>query len=114
MTPRDKVMADIKEVAKWHGVSVRLILSPDRHRCVVAARNAAYWLLWFKYGYSLPKIGRFFGRNHTTVLFGIGAHQGRISGPRCWHEAYTRKKRNNARAAIRNWRNRRDQQRAAA
>jgi len=114
MTPRERVMSDIKEVARWHGIPVYRLMSADRHREVVAARNAAYWLVWFKYGYSLPKIGRLFGRNHSTVLFGIGAHQGKINGPRCWHEAYTRKKRNNARAAIRSWRRRRDAQRAAA
>lgn len=75
MTPRAKYTAEIAEVAKWYGVPVWAVISPEKTRTVVKARRAAAWMLRFKYGFSHERIGRIMGgKDHSTIIFAIGMH----------------------------------------
>lgn len=62
----------IAHVAKQTGVSVRSILGLDRFIPVVSARAECAYHLWsrknVKHGVSLPAIGRWLLRDHTSVL----------------------------------------------
>ena len=58
------------EVSKRLGIPIDAIFSGYRGKSVVAARQEAM-ALCRKHGYSLPEIGRFFNRDHTTVLHAV-------------------------------------------
>lgn len=66
MTPR--VHAYAWEAANRNGVSVYAILSPDRRRNVVLARNEVMRRLRWQDGFSTSQIGRWMGRDHSTVI----------------------------------------------
>lgn len=70
----DSVHAVVAEIARMHGVEASAMRSPDRTDRVVAARNHAMAVLRFTKEWSLTRIGRHFGRDHSTVLFAIGSH----------------------------------------
>lgn len=68
------------EVAGAHGVPLKRLLSPSRFTPVVRARweamariRAVQWPDG-RPRYTLPQIGRFLGRDHTTVIHGIRRH----------------------------------------
>jgi chromosomal replication initiator protein len=70
---REKRIAIVRNVAREHGVRIDLILAPAntpgaRLAHVVAARAKAMHLIRVLLGDSYPKIGAFFGRDHTTVI----------------------------------------------
>jgi chromosomal replication initiator protein len=58
-------------VAAETGVSVEAIRSISRRTHHVRARQIVMFVLRNQWGASLPKIGRFLGRDHTTVLHGV-------------------------------------------
>lgn len=73
---RIKTMREIVDAVAWkHNVTTADILGPGRRRDIVAARMEAYWLCSKKTRCSLPQIGKFFDRDHTTVLHGIRVHE---------------------------------------
>lgn len=68
-------------VAERHGLTIDDLLGGRRTQDVSEARHEAMWVIrnvlkddgnprW-----SLPTIGRIFNRDHTTVLWGVRAHQ---------------------------------------
>ncbi len=57
-------------VAMEYKVRPAEMRGPDRHKQFVEAR----WVAWAEMvdrGYSYPQIGRFFGRDHSTVMHGV-------------------------------------------
>ena len=63
----------IGAVAESFDVPVELLCSRDRHRSVVKARQALYWLLRRTTELSSPEIGRALERDHATILTGVRA-----------------------------------------
>jgi chromosomal replication initiation ATPase DnaA len=64
---RPTIAAIATVVSEEFGFDIR---KPGR----VYARAHARWLAWYvarQHGYSLPEIGRYFGMDHTTVLYGV-------------------------------------------
>ena len=59
------------QVAKFPGVTVEQIMSTARHRPIFLARAVAMAKIRSELAWSLPKIGRFFNRDHTSVLHSI-------------------------------------------
>lgn len=59
--------------AQKHNVKMSDILSRSRKAHIARARHEAFYLSR-RDGFSYPKIGRFFGRDHTTVMHGIKRH----------------------------------------
>lgn len=55
------------------------ILGGDRRRRASRPRHAAMWLAFKTTPRSIADIGRAFGRHHTTVLYGIEAHERRLA-----------------------------------
>ena len=47
------------------------ILGRDRRPLIAAARHEAIWRVRRVTGWSLPRLGRFFKRDHTTVLHSV-------------------------------------------
>jgi chromosomal replication initiator protein len=71
----------ISETAERHGYSVKEMTGPARYASLCRARFEAMWLAYQVKRpdgtrlYSLPQIGRAFGRDHTTVINAIRRHE---------------------------------------
>jgi hypothetical protein len=63
-------------------VSIADILGRDRRPLIAAARHEAIWRVRRVTGWSLPRLGRFFNRDHTTVLHSVREMEKRLAhGP---------------------------------
>lgn len=60
-----------QEVAQKHSVPMTDMFSARRNKEAVAARHEAFYRCSVETSMSLPQIGRRFGRDHTTILYGI-------------------------------------------
>ncbi len=60
----------VKTAAIINNVSVGDMMSKNRQRPIVNARNFVYWFLR-EQGYSLTSIGEKFDRDHATVINGL-------------------------------------------
>jgi len=91
LTPADVVielgardlLALVVDVCRTRGVKLDDLCGRARSRSVSRARQEVWWRLRTdpeRY-FSLPEIARLFGRDHTTVLAGVAAHEHRTSSP---------------------------------
>jgi len=64
----------IRYIAEKHGVRVVEILSQNKLRDIVFARQEAMAVIDKRFSLGSIEIGRIFNRDHTTVLYGIKAH----------------------------------------
>jgi len=64
------------EVAVKHEITVEEMAGPKRQPRQIHPRHEAMFKMR-KVGYSYSEIGRFFGRDHTTVMHGVRAHEAR-------------------------------------
>jgi chromosomal replication initiation ATPase DnaA len=68
------------EIARQHGFTFRQLISPRRNQKLAIARQHAMYELDRRTSLSLPQIGKLLGgRDHTTVLHGIRAHEARLA-----------------------------------
>lgn len=61
----------IDKVAETNEVSVKKLISKDRYRELVLARNMAYYILHTAYKQKASQIAPHFKRDRTTVLHGL-------------------------------------------
>jgi hypothetical protein len=74
-----KTMRQIaREVSAQHGVPLVDMLSARRDRPTVYARQEAIYRMRTETLRSLPEIGRFFHRDHTTALHSVRTHKERM------------------------------------
>ena len=66
----------VEPVLQRHQLTYKDVAGRDRRGHVVAARHECMWVLR-QAGMTLPKIGRFLRRDHTTVLYGVLQHDRR-------------------------------------
>lgn len=75
-----RARAVLNDVAQRHGLDLSDMLAEGRRRALAHARFEAMWLLRELRGrdgrrlFSLPRIGRVFGRDHTSVHHGLRRH----------------------------------------
>lgn len=67
------------EVADKHRISLFDIRSHRRSQPLVRARQEAMYRCRMETSKSYPQIGRFFKRDHTTVIHAVEAHQQRMA-----------------------------------
>lgn len=68
-----RIDAIIAACARRHRVSVADILGPRRFKHIVAARWEAIRAVAAEFPeFSTPRLGRIFGRDHTTILWALG------------------------------------------
>jgi len=70
ITPRQKNLNDIAEIAEEHGYTIHDILGPSRLMHLVSVRRKCMVMLREK-GYSTTEIGRIMNRDHTTVVHSL-------------------------------------------
>lgn len=69
--PGQPALKIIAEVAEEHGVSVAALLGPCKVRELAVPRMLAYHRIRAELGYSYPRIGRIFKRDHSTIIYGV-------------------------------------------
>lgn len=69
------------DVCQKHRVSAQELLSSRRLKAFVLARQEFCWRARRETEASLPEIGKFIGRDHTTVIHSIERHEQRVAAP---------------------------------
>lgn len=74
---RRGLFALLDSVCQQRGVMLEEVCGPGRARSVARARHELWWRIRAlpDRHYSYPEIARMFGRDSTTVLHGVAAHQ---------------------------------------
>lgn len=86
---REIMIRAVAEASAVTGVTEREIRSRERgDKLTSQARQAAMWQA-HQHGLSYPVIGRFFRRNHTTVMHAVKAAQERINANMAHQDALT-------------------------
>jgi chromosomal replication initiation ATPase DnaA len=67
ITPRQRNLNDIAEIAEAHYLTVEDILGPSRLKYLVSVRRKCIYMLRDK-GYSTTEIGRIMNRDHSTIV----------------------------------------------
>jgi chromosomal replication initiation ATPase DnaA len=81
-SPAGRIAEVVARVARAHGVTVEDILGRATEIKVVHARHEAFYAVKVASGVSWARIGRIFGRDHSTVLHGVKAYKARASAER--------------------------------
>lgn len=68
----------VADIALIYGLTADDIFSQRRTRTISAARHHVMFEIAQRTEWSLSQIGRFLGRDHTTVLHGVRLHKERI------------------------------------
>lgn len=77
--PDGRSVHDImQDVCSQHGISMVDLIGPKRNKKFVRARQHAMWLCHRHTPFSTVRLGKFFQRDHTTVLHAIQAHEKRM------------------------------------
>ena len=79
-TPQLPMAKIAREVAYKYAVTVNDIRSERRAPYLVAARHEVFWRCKTETENSYPAIGKFFRRDHTTVIAGVRKHEARLAG----------------------------------
>jgi chromosomal replication initiation ATPase DnaA len=61
----------VREVSQRHGVPEDDIMGPRRFAYIVPARREAMYRVFNELDWTMERVGRFFNRDHTTVLHNI-------------------------------------------
>jgi len=84
---RGPTMAQIAaEVAAKHGLTVEELRGPARGFKVAHPRQEAMARMRAETSQSLTAIGRYFGRDHTTVMHGVRTHNAAEADLKAWRE----------------------------
>ena len=71
----------IRETARYFNISEATIRSTQRNKGTAEARQVAMYLIRTMTNLSLPDVGEHFGRDHTTVLYGVGKVETMLNDP---------------------------------
>lgn len=73
--PRPTLQELAEEIAEVYGIAVHELRGPSREWSICHPRQHFMAIAYAESGKSLPQIGRFLRRHHTTVLTGLRAHK---------------------------------------
>lgn len=74
MTPKDITEQRLKIIAGAYGVTLEEVRSSERQPGTVRARDAIAYYLWSAKKWSLPRIGLYLRRDHSSVASALGRH----------------------------------------
>lgn len=72
---KPSIASIVARVAEAHGVPVTQIRGDSRSVSIVNARREAMYLAYQTGAFSMPQVGHFFSRDHTTVLHAIRRYE---------------------------------------
>lgn len=61
----------IRDAIENTGYTIEELMSDRRHQPLVEARQELYWQIYKNTDWSLPRIGKLFRKDHTTILHGV-------------------------------------------
>lgn len=70
LTPREKNLADIGEIAYKYGLTVDDMIGKRKHKMLMNARRECVAMLRAK-GLSTPQIGKIMNRDHSTIVHSL-------------------------------------------
>lgn len=73
-----KIRRRVAAIARKHGVTVEALIAKHDRRGLSDARAEAWYVVRFFSDASLPMIGAWFDRDHSTILNGIRKHEERL------------------------------------
>lgn len=76
---RKQALPTLKRIATEHHISVDAMMSRSRQPDLVRARVRAMAVLRWSTGWSLPDLGRLFGRDHTTILAAVRSYEAELN-----------------------------------
>ncbi len=65
----EEFLQTIQKIADYYGLSNEDLLGTGRTKELVGARAIAMWVAKKSYGWTLDKIGKFFKKNHSSVIY---------------------------------------------
>jgi chromosomal replication initiation ATPase DnaA len=71
-TPTPYIIDLVNATAPLYGTTPQAVLGRCRHKLTVAARYECIARAAFETGASSTQLGRWFGRDHTTILYALG------------------------------------------
>lgn len=74
----DAAFAIVMEVGRKYDVTLPEMMSSVRRHKFVDARHEAWWRMRHELGHSYPRIGRAFGKDHTSIVHGVQRYEERI------------------------------------
>lgn len=77
-SPKSRMKRILIDTSEKYGVSVEDMLSTNRGKSLVVARQEAIYRTRTEVGRSLAEIGRYYNKDHSTVFHAITAHQKRM------------------------------------
>ena len=75
---KSRMTAVIRETAEKHGLTEKELMAATRKVNVVKARQEAIYRIRHEVQKSMSEIGRFFNKDHTTILHALEKHVERI------------------------------------
>lgn len=70
----------IRDTMERTGYTIEELISDRRHQPLVEARQELYWQIYKNTNWSLPRIGKLFNKDHTTILHGLRRVEMRMQG----------------------------------
>lgn len=64
-----------REVAEEFGLTLDDLVGPTVNKYLTAARREAWSRIYATKRFSTPQIGRFFNRDHSTIVHGLQRHR---------------------------------------
>lgn len=62
---------EAERAGAFYGLTADEVLAKDRSKSRFEARAITAWVLRCRFGFSYPELGRFLGRDHTTIMSAI-------------------------------------------
>ncbi len=80
ITPRKQVLSEITPIAAGYGLEAADLFRKTKSKTISHPRQHAMAYLRER-GWPYGKIGRFFGLDHKTCMFGVRRHHERVAQP---------------------------------
>lgn len=84
-----ELLALVKRIAAAHEVTADELLGMCRESGPSHARQALWAALHARGHWSYPRLGKVFGRDHSTILSGVNAHRARMGLGKLVHKLGT-------------------------
>lgn len=74
LTPREALLLSLYPVSLEFGCTVDDILGSSRTMQIRRARRKSIYIIWKTTNWNYSKVGRFFKKDHTTIMYSLGIY----------------------------------------
>lgn len=76
--PAGSIQDAAEAVASWYGLTLEQLRQDDNTRATSIIRQHAFAVAYDISRHSYPVVGKIFGRDHTTIIFGVRRHRAAV------------------------------------